>query len=716
MKKKRIIIFIAILILVVLAGVILTINKSNIEKIIGLKSRKLSSDVVATYEIKEETDDEEKVLIKFESPIENIEYIIMPDNNVITLNNNRKMLAIDYAFKKEIKQTVTFKVKTTNNEEKDFILRENMLPEISLGSVDKYPILTANGVNNINRDIEINSTKEEGYKTYYSTDEGTTWNIYEGKFNVGLDVNSVLAKETNDNINEIVSYSTSKWDYNNEMANDAIHIGAYDGDMDTSAIMSYKYTKYNTTRYMLVDESIRGYDVQIKWWNWNYRGYYSTITFLDENDSEIVKYTLPSNTLYDNKYDIPTNCTKIKYFVLYPDIYGGEDQWSGSEVGYGQLYEIKPNASIKTNFTKKADSIKAEVSTNKINDEGKSYSYYIRKSKDTEAEEYEIKAENISESSYTFTNLVDYTEYDIKIVVRDKEGNECVKEYPKTRTASNGKSILSYISSDEVNTSGKEYSLTASGVTYNFEVAYLTPATASNYNATYDSATNTYTVGNLNLGTANPNAEGNDGIQRMAVLKCDGNLNITGTITTNTYETTSEAGVTGNITKIKGLFVYCKGTLTNTGKITQTARGTCDTPGENIYLSLNNDDTYEYIPAEGGNGGTGRREGWWSSPNAGLASTIKRGTGGGSAGKSTHHTSGSDSLGGSGTSGTSYSGGTRRRWLCVSEVETKVEMQRKMVVLEEMDMVLLVAAEQETQVEKVELMILTEKLELEVYL
>ena len=43
-------------------------------------------------------------------------------------------------------------------------------------------------------------------------------------------------------------------------------------------------------------------------------------------------------------------------------------------------------------------------------------------------------------------------------------------------------------------------------------------------------------------------------------------------------------------------------------------------------------------------------------------------------------------------------------------------MQRKMVVLEEMDMVLLVAAEQETQVEKVELMILTEKLELEVYL
>ena len=216
MKKKRIIIFIAILILVVLAGVILTINKSNIEKIIGLKSRKLSSDVVATYEIKEETDDEEKVLIKFESPIENIEYIIMPDNNVITLNNNRKMLAIDYAFKKEIKQTVTFKVKTTNNEEKDFILRENMLPEISLGSVDKYPILTANGVNNINRDIEINSTKEEGYKTYYSTDEGTTWNIYEGKFNVGLDVNSVLAKETNDNINEIVSYSTSKWDYNNE--------------------------------------------------------------------------------------------------------------------------------------------------------------------------------------------------------------------------------------------------------------------------------------------------------------------------------------------------------------------------------------------------------------------------------------------------------------------------------------------------------------------
>ncbi len=187
--------------------------------------------------------------------------------------------------------------------------------------------------------------------------------------------------------------------------------------------------------------------------------------------------------------------------------------------------------------------------------------------------------------------------------------------------------ILKYIADSSVNES-KVYSTSIMGVNYNFEVTYLKPDNISNYGGTYEQSTNTYTVNDLTLGTA----EGvqtlmEDSAQAMAVLKCDGNLVVNGTITTSTYSTTV-SGVVGDVTKIKGLLIYCSGELTNNGKISQTARGTYNTEGEDIYLWSNGVYDDYIVPAVGASGGAGGSDRSLKSGRVGQAgSTVgKRAT------------------------------------------------------------------------------------------
>lgn len=612
---------ILILLIIILLLLLITIFNRNIIinrfRAINKESEneELQSKIDATYEIKEENEQEKKILIQFSSTVENIEYIIMPDETKIDIENSKKQLSIDYQFLTSDQGKLKFKIKITNEEEKEYILRMNAEPIIKLGEVEQYPILTSDGVKNINRDIEIDSTREAGYKTYYSIDNGQNWKEYTQIFNVGLDTNNIVTKEVNENVNEILIQPKKEWNYNNEIASDAIQIEAYDGKDETFEKMNH--ASGTTTRYMLVDDSIKGYEVRIKWWNWTYGGYYSKIYCLDESGNTILEYTLSSGQSHDQNYYIPENTVKIKYYVRFPDnpSYSPED-------GYGKMFEIQPASSIKTKVETQINSIILECSTIKMKGNIQ-YNYYIKKS---DEDEYILKAENITDSSYTFENLIDFTKYDVKIVVKDEDGNEYEKTETQKETLKNGKNILDYIASNEVDSSGYNYSLSIAGIEYHFDVTYLTPQNVNNYNATYNSSTNTYTVGDLSIGTANPYEEGKDGIQKMAVLKCNGNLNVTGTITTNTYETTSDDGITGNVTKVKGLMIYCSGILTNNGTITQTARGTCDTKGENVYLYLNNDDTYEYVPAVGGNGGATNSAGYYANVNKGSKSSIIRGT------------------------------------------------------------------------------------------
>ena len=91
------------------------------------------------------------------------------------------------------------------------------------------------------------------------------------------------------------------------------------------------------------------------------------------------------------------------------------------------------------------------------------------------------------------------------------------------------------------------------------------------------------------------------------------------------------------------------GDIENKGEISMTARGTYDQEGENVYLWKNTDSTYEYVPANGGEGGKDNIKG---------ADGEERSTGGGGSGYVERSLGG---RGGAGSAGTSYSGGSGRR-------------------------------------------------------
>lgn len=133
------------------------------------------------------------------------------------------------------------------------------------------------------------------------------------------------------------------------------------------------------------------------------------------------------------------------------------------------------------------------------------------------------------------------------------------------------------------------------------------------------------------IGTASTDATA------TVVLKVEGNLTINSGITVTAIG--SQYGGP------KGMIIYCTGTLKNEGSITMTARG-AKGPGENVYLFQNSNGSFEYVPAVGGNGGSG--------VGVNGKSPVGRGTGGGGSGGGwgNHPTTGA------GSSGTSYCGGS----------------------------------------------------------
>lgn len=107
-------------------------------------------------------------------------------------------------------------------------------------------------------------------------------------------------------------------------------------------------------------------------------------------------------------------------------------------------------------------------------------------------------------------------------------------------------------------------------------------------------ADNIYEFGNKETDVA----IGTENAKNMVILKVNGNLTINEGITLTACK--SDEGLGGP----KGLLVYSEGTLTNNGTISMTARG-ARSEGQNVYLWKNQDGSYEYVPAEGGNGATG---------------------------------------------------------------------------------------------------------------
>ena len=112
---------------------------------------------------------------------------------------------------------------------------------------------------------------------------------------------------------------------------------AYDGNEETFVKMYYNdKIQVDSTRYLSVDESIWNKKVKIKWWNWAYPEYYSTITFLDKDDKNIQEHIIYPGKIEYEDYIVPENTTRIKYYVMFAA------PGYANDTGFGRFYEIQP--------------------------------------------------------------------------------------------------------------------------------------------------------------------------------------------------------------------------------------------------------------------------------------------------------------------------------------------------------------------------------------
>lgn len=127
-----------------------------------------------------------------------------------------------------------------------------------------------------------------------------------------------------------------------------------------------------------------------------------------------------------------------------------------------------------------------------------------------------------------------------------------------------------------------EYSVKVAEETYNLKVQTF------NQNLEIDA--------NTEIGSENDVSTENENAKSMVVLKVNGDLTINEEAKLTAYA--SKNGYGGP----KGMMIYCTGTLTNNGTISMTARG-AKAEGQNVYLWKNSDNSYEFVPAVGAEGG-----------------------------------------------------------------------------------------------------------------
>ena len=96
------------------------------------------------------------------------------------------------------------------------------------------------------------------------------------------------------------------------------------------------------------------------------------------------------------------------------------------------------------------------------------------------------------------------------------------------------------------------------------------------------------------VGNENDISNGNDFAKNAVVLKVIGDLTIKEGVTLTSID--------GDKGGPKGFFIYCTGKIINEGTISMTGKGAYS-PGENVYLYKNSNNTYEFIPKYGGIGG-----------------------------------------------------------------------------------------------------------------
>ena len=241
--------------------------------------------------------------------------------------------------------------------------------------------------------------------------------------------------------------------------------------------------------------------------------------------------------------------------------------------------------------------------------------------------------------------------YITQLVFYDKSGNTVDTKEKETIMPEKNKNVTNIVAESLVagvrdnNIPTGYCDMSVNGKTYNLEIINIDEFYK------YNQEKSQYEVRDFIAGTYN--------VSRTAVIKCKGNLQIDGAVTT------SVGNIDGNnsLTKVKGLFICVNETLINNGTISMTARGTYNTSGEDIYLWKNSDGNYEMVPATGASGGSSvsvSAKGTNSSGNNGMNGTTRK-TGGGGSGAVAKSTTASGSWAvnsGAGSTGTSYSGGS----------------------------------------------------------
>ena len=113
--------------------------------------------------------------------------------------------------------------------EKIYILDLDLpIPPIIHASDTNYPTLTVQGIK-LNSEVTVDYDKGEDLKHYYSIDNGDSWKIYTG--GIKIESGKILAKSIKSSGLEIQSEATVK------TADDALPKAAYDGNIDTLAIL-----------------------------------------------------------------------------------------------------------------------------------------------------------------------------------------------------------------------------------------------------------------------------------------------------------------------------------------------------------------------------------------------------------------------------------------------------------------------------------------------
>ncbi len=198
-----------------------------------------------------------------------------------------------------------------------YILDLDMPAQPIIHSTAGYPILTEYGVK-LGQDNYIEYDKRDDITNYYSVDNGKTWEIYMGTFEIKS--GTIMAKSVKNDTGLTVTSSKSV-----SMPSDALGPDAYDENKTTSV-----YIPMHSQRVMYVDESMQGKNMYVNIKSYDHGAYYTFIKFYNQSNG-LLKTLQYGTTTLNGKIEIPQG---TKYIVF------SANGWYGEYQANMTIYEI----------------------------------------------------------------------------------------------------------------------------------------------------------------------------------------------------------------------------------------------------------------------------------------------------------------------------------------------------------------------------------------